>query len=421
MSEEDRSDAIIVGAGLAGLACATHLARAGRRPLLLEASDAVGGRVRTDRVDGFLLDRGFQVLLTAYPECRAMLDYGALELRPFFPGSLVRFGGRFHRIADPWRRPLAALEALIGPIGGLGDKLRVAGLRRRVRRTSLEEIFARPERSTLEALRGDGFSEAMIERFFRPFLGGVFLDRSLDTSSRKFDFVFKMFAEGDTALPAQGMGALPELLASRLPAASVRTGCAVSRLVEGGVETADGERLRAPAVIVATSGPSAAHLLDDVPAPQSTSTACVYFDAPASPLNAPILALDGDGEGPVNHLCVPSDVAPSYAPEGRALISANVPGTPSLSDPALEAAVRAQLTGWFGEAVREWRHLRTYRIEHALPAEAPPALDPSQRPVRLARGLYVCGDHRDDGSLQGALVSGRRAAEAVLQEAEGGT
>jgi phytoene dehydrogenase-like protein len=200
---------LVVGAGLAGLCCAERLADHGLAPLVLEAAEDVGGRVRTDEVEGCLLDRGFQVLLTAYPTAREVLDYQALHLQPFEPGALVRCGGRFHRVADPWRRPFAALQGVFGPIGSLSDKLRVAALRRRVLQGAVRDLFERPERTTMAALREAGFSTAMIDRFFRPFLGGVFLDTKLETSSRMFEFVFRMFASGDVAIPARGMQAIP--------------------------------------------------------------------------------------------------------------------------------------------------------------------------------------------------------------------
>ena len=180
---------MIVGAGLAGLQCARTLVSAGVRPLVLEASDDVGGRVRTDAFDGFLLDRGFQILLTAYPQCQRALDYDALALRPFRAGVRIRFDGHFHAVDDPFRRPLDALANGFGPIGSLADKLRVLGLRHDVLQGTVEELFARPERTTLETLRGRGFSDGIVERFFRPFLGGILLDLELNASSRMSEFV----------------------------------------------------------------------------------------------------------------------------------------------------------------------------------------------------------------------------------------
>lgn len=410
------ADAVVVGAGLAGLACALRLEEAGLSTVVLEASDAVGGRVRTDAVDGFLLDRGFQVLLTAYPEAQRVFDYERLDLRELYPGALVRAQGGFHRVADPFRRPLDALGSIRSPVGALRDLPRLARLRARARAGSLEGLFARRETTTLEALRALELSPRIVERFFRPFLGGVFLDRELSTSSRMLDFVTRMFSLGYAALPAAGMGALPAQLADALPPGTLRTATPVERVEAGAVVTADGERIDVRAVVVAADGAGAAGLLAGVEAPRWRSTACLYFDAPEPPVEGAILVLDGDGEGPVNNLCVPSSVAPGYAPAGRALVSASVIGSPVLPDAELGAAVRRQLRGWFGAAVEDWRHLRTYRIEHALPVREPPSLEPRDRVVRLGSGLYVCGDHRETASIQGALASGRRAARAVAEE-----
>jgi phytoene dehydrogenase-like protein len=415
-ASRDPRPVVVVGAGLAGLACAVALHRAGRPVMVLEGSDAAGGRVRTDEVDGFLLDRGFQVLLTAYPEAQRLLDYEALGLRAFYPGALVRYGGRFHKLADPWRRPRDAAAALAAQTGSLADKLRVAALRRRVARGSIESLFTRPERTTLEALRAEGFSDTVIQRFFRPFLGGVLLDPDLRASSRMFEFVFRMFAQGDAALPVGGMGAIARQIVAMLPGGTVRTGVRVAAVDESGVRLTTGERVEGSCVVVATDGPEAARLTGAVSDPGSRSVVCVYFAAPEPPLREPILVLNGEGGGIVNNMCVPSIVQPSYAPAGQALVSVSVLGMPAQSDADLENLIRGELAAWFGAGVYKWRHLHTYRIAHAQPDQTPPALEPPQRPVRLRRGLYVCGDHRDNASIQGALVSGRRAAEAVIAD-----
>jgi phytoene dehydrogenase-like protein len=410
----------VVGGGLAGLRCARVLHEHGVPATVLEAADGVGGRVRTDRVDGFQLDRGFQVLLTAYPEAGEALDYRELELHPFYPGAMVRTGDRFVTVADPFRRPLDGLRTALAPVGGLGDKLKVAALRRRVVAGSLEELFARPETTTAQALADAGFSDTIVDRLFRPLFGGILLDRELGGSSRMFEFVYRMLALGDVAIPARGMGAIPEQLAGGLPPDCVRLGQRVAAVGDGGLTLASGERLAARAVVVATDGPGAARLLGGEPAaPGSLAATCLYFAAERAPVDEPVIVLDGDGQGPVNNLCVPSAVAPAYAPPGAALISAAVldrPGLPRGSD--LEAAVLGQLADWFGSAVVGWRHLATYHIPHAQPAQPPGALDPPQRPVRLRPGLYVCGDHRDNASINGALASGRRAATAVLEDLE---
>lgn len=247
-------DVVVVGGGLAGLACALHLSEAGVSVRLLEASDGVGGRVRTDVVEGFRLDRGFQVLLTAYPETRRVLDYEALELRPFLPGALVRRDGRFHELSDPWRRPSRVLLVLLSGVGTFADRLRVARYRARVLAGSLGDLFLRPETTALERLRNEGFSDTMIDAFFRPFFGGVLLDRGLAASSRMLDFVFRMMAAGDTALPAAGMGAIPEQIARRLPEGTVRLRARVTSVSPHEVRLESGEAIAARAVVVATAG-----------------------------------------------------------------------------------------------------------------------------------------------------------------------
>lgn len=406
-------EVVVVGAGVAGLCCARELHAAGLDVLVLERSDAPGGRVRTDAVDGFLLDRGFQVLLTAYPEARRTLDYERLGLRAFESGTLVRRDGRFARVADPLRHPLRALESLRDAPGSAADKLRVLRLRRRLSRGSINEILTAPQVTTAEALRLEGFSSELVEAFFRPFLAGVFLDPALETSSRLFAFVFKLFSEGEATLPAAGMQAIPRQLAEGLPEAAVRYGVTVESAGPGEVVLAGGERLRASAVVIAADGPEAARLTGAVEAPAPRAVTTLQYAAEHSPVGEPLLVLDGDATGPVNDLCVPSDVAPSYAPPGAALVSATVLGIPPLDDLALDAAARDQLRGWFGAQVDDWRLLRALRIPFALPAQPPAALTPAERPVRLRDGLFVCGDHRETASLQGAMVSGRRAAAAV--------
>jgi phytoene dehydrogenase-like protein len=409
------SEVVVVGAGVAGLRCAGILAAGGMRVSVLEASDDVGGRIRTDVMDGFRLDRGFQVLLTAYTECREALDYDDLDLRAFYPGSLVFLGGRLRRMADPWRRPLHALASLTSPVGRLGDYLRVARLRRDVVADESDPLREGPRRSSLEALEARGFSEEMIDRFFRPFFGGVFLERELATSERMLRFLFRMFAVGDTALPSAGMSAIPSQLAAKLPPGTVRTATPVIEVSPGKVRVDGGEELTADAVVVAADGPGAASLLTGLDVQAHNATTCLYFDAPAPPVREPLLVLDGEGAGPVNHLCVPSQVAPDYAPPGRALVSANVVGEVG-REPDLELRVRNQLRSWFGGKVDTWRHLRTYTIPHALPAFGPEGTRDPGDTVRWKPGVFVCGDHRENGSIQGAMVSGRRAAEAVLEE-----
>lgn len=405
---------VIVGAGVAGLCCALRLHEKNIPSLILEASDAPGGRVRTDKVDGFLLDRGFQVLLTAYPEAKRLLDYKGLRLRSFRSSALVRKARKFHRVSDPFREPWAAPATLLAPIGSFQDKLLIARLRQHVRASTLEQIFSRPETTTLEALRRFGFSDQIINIFFRPFFGGIFLETELATSSRMFEFVFRMFSEGKAALPAEGIGAIPRQLASRLAKDSLRLGARVETIGTGEVRLAGGERVPAAAVVLATEGTEAARLMPELHPPGWHDTACLYYAATKPPIPKPMLVLNGEGSGAVDNLCVPSAVAPTYAPAGQALVSATVVGASGADEKELEAETRKQLISWFGTDARSWRHLRTYRIRRALPSRK--SLEPAALPVRRNPGLYICGDHRETPSLQGAMVSGRRAAEAVGED-----
>ena len=413
MNEE--LDAIIVGGGLAGLVCARNLCDAGLSCQLFEASDQVGGRVRTDTIDGFLLDRGFQVFLTAYPEANAVLDYERLKLCRFEPGALIRFGGKFHRMSDPWRRPRHAFATALSPTATLADKLRIASFRNHATRGELSDVYSRPEQPTIDLLRERGFSDVIIERFFRPFLGGVFLDHELQTSSRMCEFVFRMFSEGDVAIPEKGMCAIPEQLAHQVGANTIRTNTSVESIDGHEVTLSIGERIRARSIIVATTAPVARKLLGDSYPAGSRSVSCLYFAAPESPVSEPTLVLNGDGDGPINNLCVPSQVSPSYAPKGQSLVSITVLGQHA-DDDILLNRVRCQLSEWFGPTTKTWRHLKTYNVEYALPSQPPPALDPVAKPTQFRPGVFVCGDHCDTGSINGAMASGRRAAESVLKE-----
>ncbi|MGL4513402.1 MAG: NAD(P)/FAD-dependent oxidoreductase [Lacipirellulaceae bacterium] len=420
-SATEAVDAVVVGAGLAGLACSLRLLEAGKRVTLLEASDAPGGRVRTDEADGYLLDRGFQVLLTGYPEARAQLDYAALDLRPFEPGALVRHAGRWHRLSDPWRRPGRAIATALSGVATLADKLRIAWLRSLLRKDRSLDAICGCEATTADALRRYGFSPVIIERFFRPFLGGVFLERELETSSRMFEFVFGLFGSGDVALPGAGMQAIPAQLAARLAPGVLRLGSAVTRIDDDGRVSVGDESLRGEVLVIATDGPAADRLLG-VPASKREGRRVTNIDFAADhpPFAEPILMLNGDGPagGPINNLCVPSQVAPRYAPAGKALVSATVLGDPAVSDGELTADVRRHAREWFGPSADAWRPLRVTRIAYALPDQSPPHYQQVEKSLRVRDRVFVCGDRFDTASIDGALRSGRRAAEAVLRRLE---
>ena len=416
----ERTKVAIVGAGLAGLAAARTLTRAGVECVVLDCADAVGGRVRTDEVEGYRLDRGFQVLLTAYPEASRVFDYADLEMRAFEPGAVVMLGSRAQRLMDPWRRPLAMLDGALAAVGSLADKLRVSAMRTDLRDRPPEAIYDRPETTILESLRSRGFSEAMIDRFWRPFFGGITFDTELCASSRMMEFVFRCFALGDTGVPRLGMQRLPEQIARGLPESTVRLSTRVEA-IDGTTVKTGGADIQAERVIVATDRLTADRLLGRASDRRWRSVTNLYFafEGPA-PVSGGVLVLDGERSGLVTNLAFMSSVSPAYAPAGHGLASATVIGRRSESDADLGALVLRQMGGWFGhEAVASWRLLKVYRIDRALPDQTPPWLTEPRWPQRVAERVYAAGDTFDTASIDGALVSGRRAAEAVIGELMG--
>jgi phytoene dehydrogenase-like protein len=409
-------DVIIVGAGLAGLSCARRLMEDSISFLILEADPRIGGRLKTDKLDGFILNHGFQVLQTAYPEARRLLNYDRLKLKTFAPGAMIRMDGKFFRVADPRRRPRDLWSTLTAPIGTLGDRLRMIRLALDVRRGTTSRIFKNLDTPTMEFLRSKGFSEKIIQRFFKPFFAGVCLDPEIRASSRVFRHIYRVFAEGDVALPSQGMGAIAEQLAEGLPVERIRTGTRVQSIAAGGVFLASGEKVKGRAVVLATEGPETAHLLGAPESVGSRGELCLYFTAKEPPIAEPYLILNGDGSGWINSLTVPSIVAPTYAPAGQHLISVVIIGHLDADNPTAEAMARQELTEWFGAVVSDWRHLKTYRIMHALPEQPPPIPDPTMRSAEKKPGIYVCGEYGSAPGIQWALLSGSQAAEAVSKE-----
>ncbi len=408
---------VVVGAGLSGLAAARYLTRHGVHVTVLESSGGVGGRVRTDLVDGYRLDRGFQLYNPAYPEGARVLDHEALELRPFIAGAriVVSRGGRrrVERVADPRREPTWAVASLLAHIGSPLSTARFGAyaVSRAVR--SVESLCRDPDITSAEALRRAGADRTLTERVLRPFLSGVFLESELSTSRRFLDVVLKSFVRGTPGVPAKGMQRIPEQLAAGL---DVRLDHGVVSASSKAVDVAGGDVQRAEAVIVATDPLTAARLVPDVVAPEARSVTTWYFRPTCAPEDLAdgqaVLILDGGGRGPLVNTVVLSHAAPDYAPAGSALVSASALGV--WDEPGAERTVRAHLEWLYGVPTRDWQLIATYPIRYALPAMPVPF--ELQRPVRTADGLYVAGDHRDTSSIQGALVSGRRAARAVLKD-----
>ena len=411
MEQPVEVDVVIVGGGLAGLAAARRLDRAGVEWLLVEGSDRLGGRVATDVVDGWHLDRGFQVLNTAYPRVPALADVDALDMRYFTPGVLVRRGGKLHRLENPLREPQTVVQTLGSGVGSLADRMKFAALAAKCATYPPARLLDAPEITTQQALRKAGLSHRMIEEVLRPFLSGVFGDRALDTSSHVLAMVLRSFARGRIGVPAGGMQALPAAIAGPLPYPQVLVNAPVLSVGPGMAITEGGE-IRCRAIIVATDPATAATLLPGVPRPHMHGLTTYYFGASHAPIDEPTLLLDGDRREIIANTIVLSNAAPEYAPAGKSLIAASAVGVAAPSG-ASEAVVRVELARIYGVPTDDWELLSVVPISHALPAADVPQFR-LRKPVALGQGMFVAGDHRDSPSIQGALASGWRTAGEVL-------
>ena len=411
------SDAIVIGAGLAGLTCARELLRAGYEVSVVEASDAIGGRIRTDEVDGLLLDRGFQLINPAYPEVQRALDVGVLALRSFTPGAQVLTESGSFVIADP-RRGGSLFGALRADVGSKFAKSRFAAYALGCAVASSQGLSQRPDLSAFEALRSAGVSIELIDRFIRPFLAGVFLEDALATSRRFMDLVLRSFVRGTPAVPARGMQSIPLQIAEEIPRECISLGVRALSIDQHTVHLTSGSH-RTRAIIVATDAPGASTLLPHLPVPQARSVTTWYHLAHVAPQSLtrgkPILVLDGRAaRGPLTNTVVLSHAAPSYASHGRVLVSSSAVG---LHGNTPHEDILGHLSELYDTNAAGWDHVATYEIPFALPAQDPPF---SRRlPVDLGGGIFVAGDHRDTASIQGALVSGRRVADSVKEHLGG--
>ncbi|MGW7073459.1 NAD(P)/FAD-dependent oxidoreductase [Streptomyces sp. NPDC054855] len=421
------ADVVIVGAGVAGLSAAHQLTSAGVTTVVLEAAPYVGGRMSTEKVDGFRLDRIGQLLTTSYPELRHTPGLDALVLRPFVPGVLVHSDGRHHRAVEATsprraRGALTAARALASaprgpliarttsrtaPLGGALDQARLGAALARLAATDPNRLLARPELPASQALFARGLPTRTVTGFLRPLLSALLCDPDLTTSSRCADLALHSFARGRLCLPEGGAEVLPELLAAALPPETVRTGVRVTGVSTTSVTTTEHGEVRCRAVLLATDARAAAALLPGLRVPPFHEVTVVHHAAPEAPLAEPALLLDADRSGPVAHTAVVSHVDPSRAPAGRSLVSSTV-----LGPPPDERAVLTHLAELYGTSTARWESLAVHHTREAVPAMPPP--HDLRRPVRLLSGLYVCGDHRDTSTVQGALHSGRRAARAAL-------
>ena len=404
-SPHSSTEVVVVGAGIAGLNAAHHLAEAGLDVLVLEASDQVGGRIRTDSVDGFLLDRGFQLYNPAYPEGARTLNHTSLDLKPFFPGAVLATQDGPRWLVDPRRATRSSLRNARNPLGVIGT---VQTLRYMTgcAVTDPREVASRPDTSTREAFAQAHIGDRPMRLLLQPFLSGVLADEDLSTSRRFTDLVLRSMARGTPAVPANGMQAIPDQMAHNLRSRIFR-GVSAASVRPTRVETNAGA-IDCDAVIVATDPPAAARLVSGVPEPTMRGLTTWYFSIDEDDLygGKPVLVLASERRGPVTNAAVMSYAAPGYAPAGKHLVQATAVGVPGVD--AVE--VRRHLADLYGIPTGHWEPIGHYPVAEALPAAVPPF---SVRSELDFDGIVVAGDHRDTPSIQGALVSGRRAASRV--------
>lgn len=404
----------IIGAGISGLTAAVYLHQKGHKVQIIEASDRAGGRIKTDLMDGFRLDRGFQVLLTEYPETKALLDYKKLNLKRFLPGATVLYDGGQFEIADPLRRPTATFATAFAPVGSLKDKINTFFLKNKLVKISILNIFKQPEIETIAQLKNYGFSPKMINRFYKPFFSGIFLENDLKTSSNMFDFVMKMFSEGDAAIPELGMEEIPKQLVAMLPENSIKYNTKVTTIENNKIIFENGSTLEADKIIIATEAIGLARAYISKEKQNFHQVTNVYFEAKIAPTKKAVVVLNAaTNKKWANNLTVLSNISNQYAPEGKVLISVSCNGIPTIDDATLAENMKTELKQWYGNQVADWKLLKTYRIKYALPNQEKVANELHDSQIKINDNLFICGDHLLNGSINAAMKSGRLVAELI--------
>lgn len=385
---ENEHQVIIVGAGISGLSAAAELERNGVAPLVIDSSDRVGGRIQSDEVDGFIMDRGFQVILSSYEQTARLIS--GIKLSPFKSGALIWDGKSLNRLFDPRRHPSETLRSLAAKVFRAGDLFLLV-------RLLIQEL---PPGTTIDELVKFGFSPQALERFFKPFFSGVLLDSELRLPTESFNYAFRHFLKGEAQLPASGMRMIPEtIVANKLKSTGIALNTKVVEVSRNEVTLANRRKLKAQAVVIATEPDEAASLLKLKTNSLWRGVTTFYFSADESPLGENVLVLNGSGSGVINTLCVPSDVAPGYAPDGKTLISVS-----SLHN-VKEDEILKELELILGQTAKSYRHLKTYRVNKALPI-----VDS----LEIADNL-ICGDYLGVPSIENAVRSGKSVAEYALR------
>ncbi len=404
----------IIGAGIAGLTAAVYLHKKGHKIKIIEATDRAGGRIKTDLIDGYRFDRGFQVLLTDYPETKALLDYEKLNLKSFLPGASVLYDDGQFEIADPFRRPTATFATLFAPVGSLKDKIKTLTLKYKLVKISISSIFKQPEIKTYSQLEKYGFSTKMIERFYKPFFSGIFLENELKTSSNMFDFVMKMFSKGDAAIPELGMEEIPKQLVAMLPENSIIYNVKVTGIENNKVISQNGATYKSDKIIVATEATGFAKYIIPQDKTKSQQVTNVYFETNLAPTKKAVVILNASSNKKwVNNLTVMTNVSNKYAPNNKVLISVSYNGIPDVTDEVLSENMKSELKTWYGNQIEDWKMLKVYRINYALPNQEKVTDELADSDIQFDENLFICGDHMMNGSINAAMKSGRLVAELI--------
>jgi protoporphyrinogen oxidase len=400
----------IIGAGISGLIAAQVLENYGYAPTVIEATDRVGGRVKTDRVNGYQLDHGFQVLLSAYPAAQKYLDYDALDLQPFLPGASIFKSSKQKIIGDPLRNLSLLFPTLFSGIGDFSDKFKILKLNQKLKKKSLEAIFSEPEQSTQEYLEKLGISNGIITDFFKPFFSGIFLETQLETSSRMFEFVYKMFGEGQATLPKAGIEAIPKQLLTNLKTTSFRYNTKVKSLKDGEITLKDDTKLESHYTIVATE---ASGLISNLKQQSTAWKSCVtlYFETNSRVIDQKLIGLTPKSGTLINNIFYNTSLETVTDPQ-KELLSVTVIDTQGLSNASLIEAVKTELNECCG--ITTTNFIKLYNIPKALQKLTDLKYEMMPSETRLTDRLFLAGDTQLNASLNAAMISGERAALGVI-------
>ena len=397
--------AIVVGAGISGLSCALELEKNGYRVQILEKENHPGGRVHSDVINGYILNRGFQVLQTGYPETKRLLDYEKLELCNLDSEVWSMNNNTIKKLYDPIQNPSNLLKAAFSNVGTFQDKLRLLQLRQSTTSRSTNKIFQENETTSLEQINNYGFSESIINEFFKPLFGGAFLDNELDTTSRMFNFVYKIFSIAPIAIPKYGMKSIPEQLEAKLES-KISFNTNVVKLDNKNVFL-ENETLSADVIVLAANHDSAKKLIPSIEKIHWNSTSCYYFVADSPPFSSKVVLLNGNNRGEINNVFVPTNISKAYSPNNKSIISVSTIGLNNN-----ESEIRNELNNWFGNQTEDWKLLHTYHIEQALPRMSVPSVSHSQ----YVNGIHMCGDYLTSSSIHGSMHSGRMTANQIIAD-----